>query len=266
MSLICQTALFDGCRCAATTYWCRLPGDKTELLSDSDAARKTLAPSVPLVLGRIADTTYVTREVSEDTPIPDGWKAANVRSLYGQISDVEWHIAGYATQILHWQRVSRFCPVCGSATEAMAKEWMRHCPNCGHDRYPQVSPAVLALVHDGANRVLLAHKPGWGDRYSILAGFVLPGESLEVCVQREVEEEIGFQVADIVYKGCQPWPFPHQLMVGFTARYVSGEIRLDEEELDHAAWFDVHELPPLPPPLSLSRQLLDAWKSSCLEP
>lgn len=239
--------------------------DGVEILADSVSVRQALESGTPLVLGKLGDTTYVTCEVAEDMPLPDGWQAANLRSLYGQISETEWHIAGYATQILHWQRVSQFCPVCGSATEPMGREWVRRCAHCGHNRYPQVSPAVLALVHDGADKVLLAHKPGWGDRYSILAGFVLPGESLEECVQREVEEEVGFHVTDIVYKGSQPWPFPHQLMLGFTARYVSGDIRLDEEELDHAAWFDVNELPQLPPPLSLSRQLIDAWQREQLQ-
>lgn len=239
-------------------------GEGVELLTDNAVVRQALAPFTPLALGKAADTTYVTCEVAEDMPLPDGWQTSNLRSLYGRISETEWQIAGYATQILHWQRVSQFCPVCGSATEPMRQEWVRHCPTCGHDRYPQVSPAVLALVHDGADRVLLAHKPGWGTRYSILAGFVLPGESLEECVRREVEEEVGFHVADIVYKGSQPWPFPHQLMVGFTARYVSGDIRLDEEELDHAAWFDVRDMPPLPPPLSLSRQIIDAWQQERL--
>ena len=134
-------------------------------------------------------------------------------------------------------------------------------PDCQHSRYPQVSPAVLALVHDGADRVLLAHKPGWGDRYSILAGFVLPGESLEECVRREVQEEVGAEVTDLVYQGSQPWPFPHQLMIGYTARYVSGDLRLDEQELDHAAWFSAAQLPSLPPALSLSRQIIDAWRA-----
>lgn len=143
--------------------------------------------------------------------------------------------------------------------EPMQKEWARRCSQCGHTRFPQVSPAVLILVHDGADRILLAHKPGWGPRYSILAGFVLPGESLEECVQREVDEEAGVQVTDLEYAGSQPWPFPHQLMIGFNAHYAGGDIRIDAEELDHAAWFDARELPPLPPPLSLSRQMIDAW-------
>jgi len=123
---------------------------------------------------------------------------------------------------------------------------------------------VLALVHDGGDRILLASKPGWGDRYSILAGFVLPGESVEECVHREVAEEVSVAITDLRYEGSQPWPFPHQLMIGFSARYVSGEIGLDEEELDRAAWFHVRDLPGLPPPVSLSRQMIDAWVRSRL--
>ena len=122
-----------------------------------------------------------------------------------------------------------------------------------------VSPAVLALVHDGGNRILLAHKPGWGTRRSILAGFVLPGKSLEECVHREVLEEAAVHVTDLLYVGSQPWPFPHQLMVGFSSRYVSGEIAIDAEELDGADWYDYREMPPLPPPLSLARKMIDAW-------
>lgn len=233
-------------------------GESVALLTNA-AVQEAFSDCAPLVLGHLNEVTYLTCEVAADTELPDDWRAVDLRALYGLISEPEWQIAGYASQILHWQRTSRFCPVCGQPTDPLRQEWMRHCSHCGHDRYPQVSPAVLALVHDGADRVLLAHKPGWGDRYSILAGFVLPGESLEECVRREVEEEVGVQVTDLQYVDSQPWPFPHQLMIGFTARYESGDIRLDEEELDHAAWFDVSALPSLPSPLSLSRQILDAW-------
>lgn len=212
------------------------------------------------LLGRYAGVTYMATMMSAETPLPEHLTTLDLRGLYGRVSDVEWHIAGYASQIFHWEKTSAYCPVCGHATEPMAQEWMRKCAQCGHIRYPQVSPAVLVLVHDGADRVLLAHKPGWGDRYSILAGFVLPEESLEECVAREVEEEVGVQITDIVYEGSQPWPFPHQLMVGFTARYTGGDIRLDEEELDDARWFSANALPSLPPPLSLSRQIIDRWQ------
>ncbi|HLK56406.1 MAG TPA: NAD(+) diphosphatase [Chthonomonadaceae bacterium] len=235
------------------------------LLDDTSEVREVLASSPSLPLGRREGMLYRTCELPPDAAFPPGWRAVDIRTLYGMVTEPEWQIAGYASQILHWQRTSRFCPICGGPMEPMQREWMRRCIPCSHDRYPMVSPAVLALVHDGGDRILLAHKPGWGDRYSILAGFVLPGESLEECVQREVEEEVGVQVSDLVYRGSQPWPFPHQLMIGFTARYTGGEIRLDEEELDRAAWFDVRALPPLPAPLSLSRQLIDAWSNERLK-
>lgn len=228
----------------------------------AEKVRETFAAFTPRVLGHYNGATYLTCIVPSETELPEGWEVVELRKLYGLISEVEWQVAGYASQVLHWEKTSGFCPVCGHTMGAVQKEWMRECPHCSHIRYPQVSPAVLMLVHDGADRVLLAHKAGWGDRYSILAGFVLPGESLEDCVTREVEEEVGVQVTDLIYQGSQPWPFPHQLMVGFTARYVSGDIRIEEEELDHAAWFAASELPSLPPPLSLSRQIIDRWQAS----
>jgi NAD+ diphosphatase len=236
-------------------------GDAVTLSPDRPEA---LADSEPVVLGEWNGITYLACEVAPDMPLPEGWMAIDLRRLYGRLDEMEWTIAGYATHVLHWQRTSRFCPICGHATKPTQQEWMRRCGNCDHERYPQISPAVLILVHDGTDRILLSHKPGWSDMHSILAGFVLPGESLEECVHREVYEEVGVGVTDLVYQGSQPWPFPQQLMIGFTARYVAGEIRLDEQELDHAAWYDVHNLPTIPPKLSLSRQMIDAWSAARL--
>lgn len=138
------------------------------------------------------------------------------------------------------------------------ESWGRKCPNCGYIGYPPVIPAILVLVHNG-DQVLLAHQPGWGKRYSILAGFVEPGETLEECVKREVREEVNIEIDDVTYVASQPWPFPTQLMIGFTARYVSGEIHPDQQELDHAAWFRFDDLPELPAPLSLSYQIIKTW-------
>jgi NAD+ diphosphatase len=239
-------------------------GEAVTLLADSETVRERFAALEPLTLGAMQGCLYRACSVPAEMELPADWRAVELRTLYGLIPEPEWELAGYASQVLHWERTSRFCPLCGSPTEPMQKEWMRRCSNCGHERFPQVSPAVLILVHDGADRILLAHKPGWGRRYSILAGFVLPGESLEECVQREVDEEAGVQVTDLVYAGSQPWPFPHQLMIGFTARYLSGDIRIDAEELDDAAWFEAQALPELPAPLSLSRRMIDAWRQSRL--
>jgi NAD+ diphosphatase len=223
-------------------------------------------PHEPLVLGRQDGVAYLACDAPAEQELPAGWRAIDLWRLHGRIPEQDWMIAGYGAHILHWRRTSAHCPVCGHAMGPMGPEWMRQCPQCGHQRYPQISPAVLILVHDGADRILLSHQPGWGEMYSILAGFVLPGESLEECVQREVEEEVNLHVTDLVYAGSQPWPFPQQLMIGFTARYSHGEIRIDEQELDRAAWFAAGELPPLPPPLSLSRRMIDAWRLSRLAP
>ena len=218
----------------------------------------TLRLNAPLYLGTLDGLPCLAAEADLDSDLPDGWTATNLRGLFGKLSDAEYSLAGYASQILFWRPTSGFCPACGGRTEAKEGDWGRKCPECGHVGYPPVSPATLILVEDGP-RLLLAQKPGWGTRWSILAGFVEPGESLEECVRREVEEEVGVKVGNVTYAGSQPWPFPHQVMVGFIAEYVSGELMPDGTELERAAWFTRETLPDLPPPVSLSRQMIDAW-------
>ena len=214
----------------------------------------------PLYLGDLDGIPCLAADCDADggEEVPDGWAAFSLRALFGQLGEAEYGLAGYASQMLYWQRTSGFCPVCGHTTEPKDGDWGRQCPNCGHVVYPHVTPATLILIHDGP-RLLLAHKPGWGSRYSILAGFVEPGESLEECVRREVREEVGVELAELAYAGSQPWPYPHQLMVGFTANYAGGAIEVDGVELDHAEWFTRETLPDLPPAPSLSRQMINAW-------
>lgn len=212
----------------------------------------------PLYLGTLGGVPCVAAEADPERDLPEAWAATSLRALFGQVSEAEYGLAGYAAQMLYWRRTSGFCPVCGHRTEPREGDWGRLCPNCGHVAYPHISPATLILIYDGP-RLLLAQKPGWGTRYSILAGFVEPNESLEDCVRRETREESGLEITDLAYAGSQPWPYPHQLMVGFTARYAGGEIMIDEAELERAAWFEVGSLPDLPPPVSLSRQMIDAW-------
>ena len=212
----------------------------------------------PIHLAESADSSCLTDELGEQLPVPEGFQLLSLRDLYGLLSDADYELAGYASEIVYWRRTSKFCPVCGHATLQKSKDWGRECPQCGHVGYPRVSPAVLILVHDG-DRILLSNKPGWGTRFSILAGFVEPGESLEDCVRREVEEEVGVELGELTYFGSQPWPYPHQLMVGFMATYVSGEISVDEDELDDAAWFTPSTMPDLPAAVSLSRKMIDAW-------
>jgi NAD+ diphosphatase len=132
------------------------------------------------------------------------------------------------------------------------------CPACGHLHFPRLAPAVIVLI-ERDREMLLARSPGFTPGvYSTIAGFVEPGESLEDTVHREIWEEVGVEVEDVRYFGSQPWPFPHSLMVGFVARWKSGDIRIDEKEIEDARWFTPEKLPPgLPSPMSIARRLVD---------
>jgi NAD+ diphosphatase len=166
-------------------------------------------------------------------------------------------VAGRAIQIVEWDRTHQFCGHCASPMVAKTAERAKECPQCGLTNFPRLAPAVIvAVVRD--NQILLArshrHPAGF---YSVLAGFVEPGETLEEAVAREIKEEVGIEVGDIRYFGSQPWPFPHSLMIGFTAVYAGGEIRCDETEIEEAGWFAADALPQIPGPISISRRLID---------
>lgn len=230
------------------------------LLSSSEG----IGEQAGLYLGTLGGVPCVAYTLSEDAELPPHCKAYGLRSLYGMVDDDTYVLTGYASQLLHWWEEHLFCYHCGGAMESIAarrneSSWGKECVQCGRAMYPPVVPAVLLLIHDGGERLLLATKPGWGKRFSIVAGFVEPGETLEGCCAREAMEEVGVVIEDITYDGSQTWPFPHQIMIGFTARYVSGDIQIDATELADAQWFRYDELPDLPPPLSLSRQIIDRW-------
>lgn len=221
-------------------------------------------PDNVLLIGEAGGLPCLACSVPDDAALPDGYRAFSLRDLYGHVEELHYAIAGYATQLLHWQRSSNYCANCGNPLEPIHSEWGKKCPRCGFTAYPPVSPCTITLVHDG-DRILMTHKNGWGPRFGLVAGFVEPGETLEENVMREIEEETGVSVSDIQYWRSQPWPFPHQLMCGFYAKYAGGEIRIDEAELDDAQWFTVTDLragkPTIPPPLSIARQLIDNWLS-----
>jgi NAD+ diphosphatase len=224
-------------------------------------------PDEALYLGSldgIPCVAFPTETPLEDDQIEGEVKAFGLRALHGRLSDDQWAVACYGAQLVRWHRCSRFCPACGERT-VPDDGWSARCVACGFSRYPPVTPAVLCLVHDGADRILLATKEGWGMRYSILAGFTEPGESLEDTCFRECLEEAGVTVANPRYDGSQPWPFPHQLMVAFWAQADPDEpLVLDTDELKEARWFHVDELKEtlLPGPISLSRQTIDRWVAS----
>jgi NAD+ diphosphatase len=220
-----------------------------------------LHPRSLLYFGTLQGIPCMTCVLSEEVPVPDGWRAIGLRALFGQLDEIFYGLAGYALHLLYWESHSLYCPACATPLQSIPGGWGRICPNGDYQGYPQVTPAVLVLIHDG-DRILLTHKPGWGQRHSIIAGFVEPGEALEQCVRREVFEEVSLEVDSITYVGSQPWPYPDQLMIGFTARYAGGLVQPDNQELDGAAWFTFSTLPHLPAASSLSYQMIHNWTTS----
>jgi len=189
--------------------------------------------------------------------LPEGYTARQLRGLYSRVDDDLFALAGRAVQVIEWGRNHRFCGRCGTATESMPGERAKRCPACGLTTYPRLSPAVIVQVTRD-DRILLARNANFPAAfYSVLAGFVEPGESLEGTVRREIREEVGIEVTDIRYFGSQPWPFPNSLMIGFTARWAANEITVDQLELAAADWFAADALPSIPPPPSIARRLID---------
>jgi NAD+ diphosphatase len=196
---------------------------------------------------------------ADDHDHTDGF--ADLRAMWGALDEPTWTVAGRAVQLVEWVRTHRWCGRCGTATEEKPGERARLCPSCGLLAFPRLAPAVIMLVERDDGRALLARNAMFpAGMFSCLAGFVEPGETLESAVRREVMEEVAVDVGELTYFGSQPWPFPHQLMIGFGARYLGGEIRVDGTEIAEAAWFAPDELPFVPPgSMSIAGRLIDAW-------
>lgn len=201
----------------------------------------------------------------EAASVPDGARAASLRDLVPLLTQSDGGTVAYATAIGNWHRRHRFCAHCGHATDVVSAGFQRTCPNCGAHHFPRTDPVVIMLVVDPArDRVLLGRQATWpSGRYSCLAGFVEPGESLEEAVAREVLEESAVAVDDVRYRSSQPWPFPASLMLGFHCRYAGGGPYRRDGELEDVRWFERDELADgtaiLPPPLAIARVLIDEW-------
>ena len=203
------------------------------------------------------------------TTLPKSWKNIPVRQIFTMLS------AGAAGQgfaeiirachIVQWRWESRFCGTCGAGNTDVPSAVQRLCPQCGRAEFPRICPAIIVAITDDDNRILLAHNKKFRNRvYSHISGFNEAGESLEETVVREVREEVNIEVRDIVYVKSQPWPFPNSLMLGFKARYASGTIKPDGEEIEDAKWFTKDDLPELPGEGSLSRLLINNWLDGTL--
>jgi len=204
-------------------------------------------------------TLWATRiEEGDDLCVP-GAQFVHARQIIGALDPDQFSAFARARMLVEWHHTHRFCGACGVPTVIADGEYAAVCAACDLRSYPRISPVVIVAVTRG-NQILLAQPIRAGRRmYTVLAGFVEVGESLEETVAREIGEEVGLTVTDLAYAGSQSWPFPHALMVGFTARYASGEIVCDTTELVEAGWYSADALPELPPVGSISRTLIDAF-------
>lgn len=198
-------------------------------------------------------------EIAADATLPNGFLALSRRELPQILGYGGFVQAGLAFQIMHWRRTNRFCGRCRTPMQESRTERAMQCPECGQQVFPTLSPAIITTVEKDGKILLGSNTNFPAGRYSVLAGFVEPGESLEEAVAREVFEESSIRVKNIRYFGSQPWPFPNSLMLAFLADWESGEPKPDGEELIDVRWFSPAELPDIPPSVSISRQLIDNW-------
>ncbi len=236
----------------------------------SHELRHMLADSELVMLGRFHGRVCFAAEVPGTNPpaLPPENAFEDLRTAGGQLPQDEAGLLAYARAMVLWRQRHRHCGSCGAATRSESAGHVMKCPNpdCGAEHFPRLDPAIIVLVTDG-DRALLGRQASWpAGRYSTIAGFVEPGESLEDAVAREVLEETGVTVAEMAYHSSQPWPFPSSLMVGFTALAAPGAAARADDELEDVRWFTRDEIatgcPGLPPPQSVSFRLIEDWYDS----
>ncbi|TAL38680.1 MAG: NAD(+) diphosphatase [Spirochaetes bacterium] len=253
--------------CSDPAWWFIFQNDKILACAGSDSAKipkvtdpgslniKTVSRQYLGILDGIH--CYATAIDAQSKVFPEGLSLLSLRTLYGMVPNDLFRIAARASMIMYWDRTHQFCGRCGTPVQFSTVERVKVCPACGFTGYPRISPAVIvAVIRD--RRILLGHSKRFPRSfYSVLAGFVEPGETFEECIQREVKEEAGVDVKNIRYFASQAWPFPDSMMVGFTAEYAGGEIKVDGEEVSDAGWFTLENLPEIPGKISIARQLID---------
>ena len=234
-------------------------------LSSLAPDRRKAAELVLLGRHELGPCFAIDIESAEPPQLQSGARFEDLRALVSQLPADEAGLLGYARALVSWRRRNRFCGHCGAPTSSSRAGHVLVCTNpaCRHEHFPRIDPAIIVLVSDGG-RALLGRQAAWPvGRFSTIAGFVEPGESLEDAVAREVLEETGVLVDGIDYQSSQPWPFPASLMLGFTARAVSREVRLNDRELEEARWFTRADLAGgqvlFPTNQSISFRLIEQW-------
>ena len=238
--------------------------DNVQIPQTRDLTNNDITPIHRQYLGSLDGLPCYAAELTNNQVESNQFSLQGLRMLFFSRLEEEliW-IAGRAHQLVDWNRNHQFCGRCGHSTTNEQNERAKICTQCGLINYPRLSPAVIVAVRRG-NRILLANNKRFKSSfYSVLAGFVEPGENLEECVAREIKEEVGISVKNIRYFASQPWPFPNSLMVAFFADYAGGEITPDKSEIRDAGWFSPSKLPSIPPKITIARQMIDWFVDSC---
>ncbi len=215
--------------------------------------------SLPISLGSQGGAAAGGEVLSypKDAPAPPGWEWRPLRAAIMGLPEEAWRPAARAMAYANWRAATRYCGRCGSTNLDVPGDEGRRCSSCGALSFPRISPAVLVVARKGDALLLARNAQNTTGFWSLVAGFVEPGESFEDCVRRELMEEVGIEADVGAYAGSQPWPFPDQLMLGFEASWVSGELKPDGIEIAEAGWFGPDAHPPIPNTGSLSRRLID---------
>jgi NAD+ diphosphatase len=248
-------------------WWFLCSGNRVLVMTDDSGVHLPLIEGVgdigvkssrPLYLGTLFDhPCYAARILDDEADLDVNALFRDLRTLYGVLEKTFFRTAQAAVHLVEWDETTRYCSRCRGELRLRKDIRGKECPDCKRLEFPRISPAIIVLIERG-DKTLLARAARFTEPfYSVLAGFVEPGESLEEAVHREIKEEVGIEVKDIRYFGSQPWPFPDSLMIGFTAVHARGEIRIDGEEIVEAGWFHVHNLPRIPGRISIARQLID---------
>jgi NAD+ diphosphatase len=280
-----DAARVDGALQDATTLWAPVHRSRNLVRCDASgwsaglvegvalrASAAGIEPGEAVLLGRYAGRACFAIEVADPAPLIDSLAGGSgtlrfedLRVAGAQLPASDAGLLAYARAMLHWRARHRFCSACGQPARSVQAGHVMQCtnPGCAAEHFPRLDPAIIVLVTDG-ERALLGRQAPWPPgRYSTIAGFVEPGESLEDAVAREVHEETGVTVLDAEYHSSQPWPFPSSLMVGFIARAAADAVPRADEELEDARWFTRHDIASggvgLPPPLSVSFRLIEHW-------
>ena len=237
------------------------PGGELEWVAPHDAP-----DGMRVLLGEADGVASFAVIAGRELATDDSW--VGLRAVMLSIPESEASYLVHAIGLAEWHWSTRFCPRCGGPLEARQSGHVLACTSCGKEQFPRTDAAVIMLITDDEDRALLGRQPIWpAGRWSTLAGFVEPGESLEDAVRREVREESGVEVGEVAYMASQPWPLPASLMLGFTGRATSTDIRVDEHELEAARWWsrdDVRDAVAsgellIPSGVSISRSLLIDW-------